>query len=372
MAGGGGPNGMSDGLDPRAAARSVGGRGGWRGGGRAGASALRLLAMFAVTLLGLAFVTFAVGRLLPTDPVLAAVGDRASEALYQRTRLEMGLDRPLAEQFLAYLGRLAAGDLGPSFTTGRSVAEDIAAFFPATLELSTVAILIGVGIGVPLGVAAAARQGRLVDHVVRVVALVGYSVPVFWLGLVALLVFYMRLDWVAGPGRLDVAYEYTVPVVTGSVLVDTLLSGDVDAFRNAVAHIVLPATILGFYSMAYITRMTRAFMLAELSQEYILAVRAKGASEARVLWAHGFRNIAVPLVTVIALSYAHLLEGAVLTETVFAWPGLGLYVTQGLFSADLNAVLGGTLVIGVVVLVLNTLADALAGALDPRTRRRWA
>jgi len=337
-----------------------------------GRALLRGAAMFAVTLLGLAFVTFAVGRLLPTDPVLAAVGDRASAELYERTRLEMGLDRPLAEQFLAYLGRLARGDLGPSFTTGRSVGEDIATFFPATLELSTVAIVLGAGLGVPLGVAAAARRGRLVDHLARLVALVGYSVPVFWLGLVALLVFYVKLGWAAGPGRLDVVYEYTVPVVTGSVLVDTALTGDPGAFRDALAHIVLPASILGFYSMAYITRMTRAFMLAELGQEYIVAVRAKGAGEGRVLWAHAFRNVAVPLVTVIALAYAHLLEGTVLTETVFAWPGIGLYITQGLFSADLNAVLGGTLVVGVTVLVLNAAADALAGVLDPRTRRRWA
>lgn len=339
---------------------------------RAGRGVLRAVATFAVTLLGLTFVTFAVGRLLPTDPVVAAVGDRASAELYERTRLEMGLDKPLPEQFLAYLGRLARGDLGPSFTTGRTVAEDVAAFFPATLELSTVAILIGAGLGVPLGVAAAASRGRLVDQVARVAALVGYSVPVFWLGLVALLVFYMKLDWTAGPGRLDVVYEYTVPRVTGFVLVDTLLSGDPGAFRDALAHIVLPASILGFYSMAYITRMTRAFMLAELGQEYIVAVRAKGAGEGRVLWGHAFRNVAVPLVTVIALAYAHLLEGAVLTETVFAWPGIGLYVTQGLFSADLNAVLGGTLVVGVTVLVLNTAADALHGVLDPRTRRKWA
>ena len=337
-----------------------------------GRALLRGAAMFAVTLLGLAFVTFAVGRLLPTDPVLAAVGDRASAELYERTRLEMGLDRPLAEQFLAYLGRLARGDLGPSFTTGRSVGEDIATFFPATLELSTVAIVLGAGLGVPLGVAAAARRGRLVDHLARLVALVGYSVPVFWLGLVALLVFYVKLGWAAGPGRLDVVYEYTVPVVTGSVLVDTALTGDPGAFRDALAHIVLPASILGFYSMAYITRMTRAFMLAELGQEYVVAARAKGAGEGRVLWAHAFRNVAVPLVTVIALAYAHLLEGTVLTETVFAWPGIGLYITQGLFSADLNAVLGGTLVVGVTVLVLNAAADALAGVLDPRTRRRWA
>jgi peptide/nickel transport system permease protein len=331
----------------------------------------RTLAVFAVTLVGLAFVTFVIGRLLPTDPVIGAVGDRASAELYERTRVEMGLDRPVVEQFASYLGNLARGDLGPSFMTGRPVAEDVAIFFPATLELSTVAMLIGVLLGVPLGVVAAARSGRLVDHLVRVVALVGYSVPVFWLGLVALLLFYMKLDWVAGPGRLDVAYEYTVPRVTGFVLVDTALSGEAGAFRDALAHIVLPASVLGFYSMAYITRMTRAFMLAELSQEYITAVRAKGASEARVLWRHAFANIAVPLVTVIALAYAHLLEGAVLTETVFAWPGIGLYVTQGLFSADLNAVLGGTLVVGIAVLVVNTAADALHHVLDPRTRRRW-
>ena len=202
----------------------------------------------------------------------------------------------------------------------------------------------------------------------RVLALIGYSVPVFWLGLVGLLVFYARLDLVAGPGRLDVAYEYVVEPWSGLVLLDSLLAGELGVFRNALAHVVLPGAILGYLSLAYIARMTRSFMLAELGQEYVVAARVKGLSEARVIWRHALGNVMVPLVTVIALSYAYLLEGAVLTETVFAWPGLGLYITQSLFNADMTAVLGGTLVVGVAFVGLNLLSDVLYTFFDPRAR----
>jgi peptide/nickel transport system permease protein len=214
------------------------------------------------------------------------------------------------------------------------------------------------------------RQGGWVDHLVRVVGLMGYSVPVFWLGLMALVLFYAKLDWVGGPGRIDVAYEYSVTRVTGVLLVDAALAGEWEAWRNAFSHLVLPASLLGYFSLAYISRMTRSFMLNELAQEYVVAARAKGLSEARIVWRHALRNAAVPLTTVVALSYAGLLEGSVLTETVFSWPGLGLYITNSLQNADMNAVLGGTIVVGTVFIGLNLLSDLLYRSLDPRTRER--
>ena len=326
----------------------------------------------ALTLLGLLAVTFFIGRVIPVDPVLAIVGDRAPEHVIERVREELGLNKPLYEQFTRYVGKALQGDFGNSVLTSNPVWDDIKKTFPATLELATCGILIGAGLGVPLGVWAAVRRGGLVDHGVRVMGLVGYSVPIFWLGLMALVLFYAKLGWVAGPGRIDVAFEYSFERSTGLMLVDAglhaLRSGEWDALRNAFSHLALPAALLGYFSLAYISRMTRSFMLTELAAEYIVAARAKGLSETRVIWRHALRNAMVPLVTVIALSYAGLLEGSVLTETVFAWPGLGLYITNSLQNADMNAVLGGTLVVGTVFIALNLLSDALYRLLDPRTR----
>ena len=327
-----------------------------------------LLVTLALTFLGLLLVTFLIGRVVPIDPVIAMVGDRVSADTYQRIRQELGLDLPLWQQFLRYVGDVLRGDFGESVLTSRPVLEDVARVFPATLELATAAIVIGVTLGVPAGVVAAVNRGRWPDHVIRVLGLVGHSIPVFWLGLMALLIFYARLDWAPGPGRVDVFYEGLVEPVTGIITVDALLAGETDVFWNALAHLVLPASILGYYSVAYIARMTRSFMLDQLRQEYITTARVKGMSETRVIWRHALGNIAVPLTTVVALSYASLLEGSVLTETVFAWPGLGLYITNSLLSADMNAVLGGTLVVGAVFIGLNLLSDLLYRLLDPRAR----
>ncbi len=344
-------------------------------GGHGGARMLRaadvvgrfLLAIF-LTYLGLLAVTFFIGRVIPIDPVLAIVGDRAPEHVIARVREELGLNKPLWEQFAIYVTKVLHGDFGNSVLTSNPVMQDIRRAFPATLELATLGTLIGAGLGVPLGVWAAVRRGGLADQVVRVMGLVGYSVPIFWLGLMALVVFYARLGWVGGPGRIDVVYEYTLTPVTGLLLVDTAMAGEWEAFRNALSHLVLPAALLGYFSLAYISRMTRSFMLNELGQEYVVAARAKGLSEARIIWRHALRNAMVPLVTVIALSYAGLLEGSVLTETVFAWPGLGLYITNSLQNADMNAVLGGTIIVGSVFIGLNLLSDLLYRLLDPRTR----
>lgn len=328
----------------------------------------RFVLVLALTYLGLLAVTFFIGRVIPVDPVLAIVGDRAPEHVVARVREELGLNKPLWEQFFIYIGKVLHGDFGTSVLTANPVIQDIARTFPATLELATLGILLGAGIGVPLGVWAAVRRGGLVDQVVRVMGLIGYSVPIFWLGLMALVLFYARLGWVGGPGRIDVVYQYAVEPVTGILLLDAARAGEWEAFGNVLSHLILPASLLGYFSLAYISRMTRSFMLNELSQEYVVAARAKGLSEARIIWRHALRNAVVPLVTVIALSYAGLLEGSVLTETVFAWPGLGLYLTNSLQNADMNAVLGGTIVVGSVFIGLNLLSDLLYQWLDPRTR----
>ncbi len=330
--------------------------------------ALASVASVPFTLLGLVLVTFLIGRAMPIDPVIAIVGDHAPPDVIARVRVQLGLDQPLWIQFWIYLRNLLHGDLGTSVMTTHPVIEDIGHFFPATLELATAAIIIAVIVGVPLGVFAAARQGTRFDHVVRVISLTGQSVPIFVLGLICLLVFYVKLGIAPGTGQLDVAYEGMVPRVTGMLVVDAALAQDWDSFWDALAHLAQPALVLAYFSMAYITRMTRAFMIESLAGEYVITARAKGLSAARVLWRHAFGNIAVRLITVLALAYAGLLEGAVITETVFSWPGIGLYLNVSLLNADMNAVLGATLVIGLVYLVLNLLSDLAYRLLDPRVR----
>ncbi|SCM77472.1 D-ala-D-ala transporter subunit; membrane component of ABC superfamily [uncultured Pleomorphomonas sp.] len=330
----------------------------------------RFAVMLATTYLGLLAVTFFIGRVVPIDPVLAIVGDRAPASVVERVREQMGFNLPLWQQFILYLRQALTGDFGTSVLTTNLVMDDIIRVFPATLELATVGTLIGAGLGVPLGVVAAVRRGSIADQIVRIVGLIGYSVPIFWLGLLSLLLFYARLKWVAYPGRLDVAYEYTFTPITGLYLFDAAWTRQWDVLWDAFRHIILPGALLGYFSLAYISRMTRSFMLNELGQEYIVAARAKGLSERRIVWFHALRNAAVPLVTVIALSYAGLLEGSVLTETVFSWPGIGLYITNSLQNADMNAVLGGTIMIGSVFIAINLLSDLLYRLLDPRTRVR--
>ena len=330
--------------------------------------ALNFITALAVTFLGLLAITFFIGRVIPIDPVLSVVGERAPREVYEAARKAMGLDKPLIEQFFIYLWQVLHGDLGYSLLTSHPVLEDIKRVVPATFELATVATLLGVITGIPFGVIAAVKAGRWPDHIIRVMGLIGYSVPVFWLGLMGLLLFYGKLGWVSGPGRLDIFYDGVVPQVTGMILIDSLLAGEGGIFRNAVSHIILPASMLGYYSLAYISRMTRSFMIEQLGQEYITTARVKGMSEARVIWKHALGNVMVPLITVIALSYAALLEGSVLTETVFAWPGLGFYITTALMSADMSAVLGGTIVVGMVFVGLNLFSDFLYRFFDPRAK----
>lgn len=330
-----------------------------------------LLSLF-VTFLGLLFVTFIISRVVPIDPTTSILGERATAEQIAEAREHLGLDEPLWKQFGIYVWQAMQGDLGTSVRTREPVIDEIARYFPATLELATVATIIGVLVGVPAGVLAATKPGSWFDQIMRLVGLMGYSMPVFWLGLMGLLLFYGRLEWVSGPGRLDAAYdmmlEFELTQYTGMIMIDTALNGRWDMFANAFSHIILPAGLLGYVSMAYISRMTRSFMMNELGQEYVTTARVKGMPERRVVWVHALRNVLVPLITVIALSYAFLLEGAVLTETIFAWPGLGNYITGALLVADMPAVLGGTVVVGVVYIGLNMLSDILYRLADPRAR----
>ncbi|MBB3457043.1 peptide/nickel transport system permease protein [Rhizobium sp. BK313] len=331
---------------------------------------LRFLVVAVTTYLGLLAVTFFIGRVIPIDPALAIAGDHAPAQVLERLRREMHLDQPLYLQFYYYLLNALTGDFGTSVLTTNPVMDDIRRVFPATMELATVGTIIGAAFGVPFGVLAAVRRNSFIDQIVRVIGLVGYSVPVFWLAMVSLVIFYAKLGWAAYPGRIDIAFEYTFTPITGFYLIDSAMQGQWDVFWDAFRHIILPASLLGYFSLAYISRMTRSFMLNELGQEYIVAARAKGLSETRVIWGHALRSAVVPLITVIALSYAGLLEGSVLTEIVFSWPGIGFYITSSLRNADMNAVLGGTIVVGTVFIGINLFSDLLYRTLDPRTRRK--
>lgn len=280
-------------------------QGAWRGA----VPVFKLVPSLAVTFLGLVMVTFIIGRIIPIDPVLAVVGDRAPPAYYEQIRLEMGLDLPIWHQFWLYLKKILSGDFGTAVLTARPVLDDIKRVFPATLELATVATIIGAGIGIPLGVLAATNQGRWPDHIVRVISLFGQSIPTFWLALIGLLVFYAKLDLVPGPGRINIAFMDFVEPITGVIVLDAMLQGEWEAAQSAARHLILPSFVLAYFSIAFISRMTRSFMIEQLKQEYITAARVKGASEFRVVWGHAFGNIAAPLCTVMALSYANLQIG---------------------------------------------------------------
>lgn len=331
-------------------------------------SAAGQIGSIAVTLLGLLMLTFFIGRLMPADPVRAIVGEDATRETYEQVYLSLGLDRPLWEQFIYYLRDIFSGNFGTSIRTGQPVIQDILHVMPATIELATFAIIIGAALGIPLGVLAAVKKDRWQDHAIRVVSLMGHSMPIFWTGMIALIVFYAHLGLVGGSGRMDQFYIGLVDDRTGFLLIDSLLAGETDVFWSALNHLILPASLLGYSSAAYITRMTRSFMLDQLGQEYVTTARVKGLSQGQTIWLHAFGNIRVQLVTIIALAYGSLLEGAVLIETVFAWPGFGQYLTSNLIIGDMNAVMTCVLIVGVIFIGLNLLSDILYRVFDPRTR----
>ncbi|MEC9197301.1 ABC transporter permease [Donghicola tyrosinivorans] len=321
-----------------------------------------------ITLFGLLILTFVIGRIMPTDPVRAMVGEDATREVYENVYRQLGLDKPMWQQFLIYLRDIATFDFGTSIRTGKPVLEDIARVLPATIELATFAIIIGAGLGTPMGVIAATNKDKWQDQLIRVFSLMGHSMPIFWTGMIALLVFYANLGWVGGSGRMSQFYIGLVPERTNFLLIDSALAGQWDVFRSALNHIILPASLLGYSSSAYITRMTRSFMLDQINQEYVTTARVKGLSRRQTIWRHAFGNIRVQLVTIVALAYGALLEGAVLIETVFAWPGFGQYLTSNLLIGDMNAVMTCVLIVGVIFIGLNILSDILYRVFDPRTR----
>ena len=331
-------------------------------------SATGFVGSIVVTLFGLLVLTFIIGRMMPVDPVLAIVGDEASQATYDRVYARLGLDQPLYVQFFRFVSDVLRGDFGVALVSGRPVVEDIIRVFPATIELGTISIILGAGLGIPLGVLAAVRRNKLPDYLVRFLSLLAYSTPTFWFGLMGLLLFYAYLGWSGGTGRVEVYYSGLVSPITGFLLIDSILVGEWDVFWSALRNIWLPATVLGLNSMAYIARMTRSFMIDQLGQEYVVTARIKGLSQRQVIWRHAFRNIRVQLVTIVALAYGGLLEGAVLIETVFSWPGFGGYLTSNLMMGDMNAVMACTLLVGVLFIALNILSDILYRVFDPRTR----
>ncbi|HSH68357.1 MAG TPA: ABC transporter permease [Deferrisomatales bacterium] len=327
----------------------------------------QLVLTIGLTLLGLLAVTFFIGRLMPIDPVVAIIGEQADQAAYQTVYHQLGLDKPLPVQFFIYARSIFSGDFGFSLTTGNPVAEDLWRVWPATMELATLALVLGVLAGVPLGIIAAICQNSVWDHLVRLFSLIGHSIPNFWLGLMALVVFYAKLGWIGGAGRTSMQFIDALDPVTGSILLDSLMARRWDMFADALRHVIMPALILASGSMAFLSRMTRSFMLEQLNQEYIVTAKLKGLGTAGLV-AHAMRNIGVQLVTIVVLSYGGLLDGAVLTETVFAWPGFGRYMTTGLMNGDMNVTLACVFLVGAIFITMNLCADALYRILDPRTR----
>lgn len=322
-------------------------------------------------LFGIIIVTFTVSHLIPADPLMAILPERAASdpETVRMYRERWGLDRSLPEQYLFYLGNLLRGDLGESYTSRRPVAQDLPERFPATVELALAAMLFAVTSGLTLGILSALWYERWIDHLARIVSLVGVSLPVFWLGLLALQLFYANFRLLPGPSRIDPRLT-APPFRTGFYTIDSLLAGDLSLFLNVLAHLVLPGMVLGSYAMGIIARMTRSALLDVLGADYIRTARAKGLREHRVILIHALRNALIPTVTVIGLTFSSLLVGAVLTETIFAWPGIGRYAVDAPMKLDLPAVMGVTPLIAVVYVIVNFVTDVLYGILDPRIRVR--
>ena len=326
---------------------------------------LRRLALMVFVLWGVTVAAFVISHVVPADPAAAALGNNAREEQLQAFRVKNGLDKPMVVQYGVYMARLFQGDLGTSLHTQSGIAADLKQYFPATLELTLVAVVFAVLIGLPLGMLAALRHNRPPDLLARVFALVGGATPVYWLAILALNVFHERLGWLPGPGRID-AYNLAPPTVTGLVTVDALLAHDPAVFVDALRHLILPGLVLGAFSAALLTRMTRSAMLEVLSQDYIRTARAKGLPGGRVIWKHALRNAALPVLTVLGSLFGSLLTGAVLTETIFSWPGIGGYATSSAVSLDFPAVMGVTLVAGLAYSLVNLLVDLLYVTFDPR------
>jgi peptide/nickel transport system permease protein len=315
-------------------------------------------------------VIFVIANFVPGDPVLAQLGDIAAsnKSVVAEWRAKYGLDLPVWKRYWIFLSGLAHGDLGQSISSQRPVLDDIRAYAPATLELATIAFGLSLLVGIPLGIMAAVRRDSWIDNAARAISLIGVSSPTFWFAFIMLAAFYGGLEIAPGPGRLDPT-SFAPPTVTGLLLVDTILAGDWEAFRTAAAHLILPSIVLAAGTLGLITRTTRASMLESIQQDYVRVARSKGLKTRDIVMRHVFRNAVIPIVTLGGLAYANLLAGAVMTETIFSWPGLGRYTFRSAATLDFPAIMGITLVVAIVYLLINLLIDVSYALLDPRVKR---
>ena len=328
---------------------------------------LRRLGGLLFVMVGVSILTFFLAQVVPVDPAASALGSNAREEQIEAYRQEMGLDKPAVIQYATYISRLLQGDLGNSIRTRRPVIDDLRDYLPATIELALAAMLVTVLVGTPLGILAALKRNSWVDGAARVLALIGGAMPIFYVGLVLLGIFYRQLQWLPGPGRLDAVLQ-PPRHITGLFTVDALLTGNWPIFKNAVAHLVLPAITLGLYSTAVLLRMTRSSMLDMLGQDFVRTARAKGLRERIVISRHVFKNALPPILTIVGILFGSLLSGAVLTETIFNWPGIGRYATTSVTTLDYPAVMGVTLVAAIIYPLMNTLVDIGYSLIDPRVR----
>ncbi|NOC92436.1 ABC transporter permease subunit [Ruegeria atlantica] len=330
---------------------------------------LTRLGLFVPTFLGVTLISFMFIRVLPGDPIIVMAGERGmTEERYQEMVEKLGFDKPVLQQYWDYLTGVLQGDLGESFVTRKPVWDEFFSLFPATLELSLCAMIFAVALGLPAGVIAAVNRGKFFDRALMSSALVGYSMPIFWWALLLIIIFSGNLGWTPVSGRIDLLYYF--PSVTGFMLIDSLWSGQEGAFGSAVRHLILPTIVLGTIPLAVIARQTRSAMLEVLGEDYIRTARAKGLSPTRINGLHALRNALIPVVTVIGLSVGTLLAGAILTETIFSWPGIGKWMVDSIFRRDYPVVQGGLLMIAVIVMLVNLLVDVLYGIINPKIRRR--
>lgn len=317
---------------------------------------------------GVCVITFIISHLIPGDPARLLAGDRASDEIVRHIRQQLGLDLPLWQQFARYVDALLHGDLGTSIRTGRPVLEDLKTFFPATLELAFCALLIALLVGIALGVLSAVYRNRWTDHLVRLMALTGISTPAFWLGLGVIVLFYGKLDWLPGSGRLDDWFDPPTRV-SGFYLLDSLLEGNIEVFFNALQHLILPAATLAFVHLGIVARQIRSAMLEQLNEDYIRTALASGLPKFTIVVRYALPNALIPSITVLGLALGDLLYGAVLTETVFAWPGMGAYVVSSIQALDFPAVMGFAIVVSFAYVLVNLVVDLLYLWIDPRMGR---
>jgi len=325
------------------------------------------LGMLIPTFFGMTLLAFFLIRLIPGDPIETMAGERGIDAARHAALLvEYGLDKPMLVQYGHYIGRVLQGDLGKSLITQVPVLDEFMSLFPATVELTLCAILFALLLGIPAGIVAAVKRNSWFDHGVMTVSLTGYSMPIFWWGLLLIMMFSVYLGLTPVSGRIDVLYF--IEPVTGFLLIDSLLSGEYDAFWSSLGHLVLPAIVLGTNPLAVVARMTRSAMLEVLGEDYIRTARAKGLPQLRVVGLHALRNALIPVVTVIGLQVGVLFTGAILTETIFSWPGVGKWLIEAINRRDYPVLQGGMLLLGGVVMLVNLIVDLAYGVINPRIR----